>query len=752
MVTSNDRKSQTAPRSTGPSPLDATGASTLSPRDLVPTLVAGLVVGLIVANVAITIATLIFQGPLRVYLAQGIGLTLFSAVVITATLALFSSHPGMMGQAQDRVAAVYASIGLSLGATVVASNATEPLLPTVVATFAVTALVNGVLLWMLGRFHLGNLIRYIPYPVIGGFLAGTGAKLVTGSLGVMTQVPASYTYLPQMLQPETRMLLIAGIGFGLTLTVVTSRFDHYLVLPALLLGGAILVHAGLYTSGMPLDQGQLTGWLLGPFPSGGWSLATPSALAEAEWSAVLAQWKNMGVVFVITVFSVLLNSGSLELITRTDVDLNRELRTAGLANILIGAGGGTVGFQSLSTSRLVHRMGAQSRVVGLVGSLFCTGILASGTTLLSLFPRPILGGLLFFLGMQFLVDWIYDAFFRISRAEYVTVLLITATIVLYDYPIGTGVGVLACGFLFLVQYSRIGVVKTAFNGAAVRSNVDRPPIHARHLLQLGQEIHVLKLQGYLFFGSAHGLVQRVRELMAREEAPTYLVMDFKRVTGLDSSSTMSFMKILNLAERTPFTLVFTGLSPSIQRLLTREGFEHRPTEVYRCFENLDFGMEWCEDELLEREGITQHELGSFVDILADDLGDIDVEQLLRFFDHLEFEEGDALVEQGDVSRALYLIDRGRVTAQLSLSDGTVLRLRTKRSGTIVGEIGMILGEPRSASVIADGPLSVYALDEAALAAMEAEAPHLAKAFHLHLTRTLAERLSKSNRTLQVLLD
>ena len=65
---------------------------------------------------------------------------------------------------------------------------------------------------------------------------------------------------------------------------------------------------------------------------------------------------------------------------------------------------------------------------------------------------------------------------------------------------------------------------------------------------------------------------------------------------------------------------------------------------------------------------------------------------------------------------------------------------------------MILNEPRSASLVADGPLSVYALDRAALDFMETEAPHLANAFHQHLTRTLAERLSKSNRTLQMLLD
>ena len=188
-----------------------------------------------------------------------------------------------------------------------------------------------------------------------------------------------------------------------------------------------------------------------PFPQGDvWSPITITAFTHANWPAITGQVGNLGTILVISVISVLLNSSALELVVKQDIDLNRELKVAGVANILIGIGGGTVGFHSLSISRLVHRMGANSRMVGVIAAIACTLMLFLGSEIMAFLPRLVLGGLLFFLGMHFLVEWVYEAWFRLTRADYTVVILILGVVAGFGYLYGVAVGTMACVVMFLV--------------------------------------------------------------------------------------------------------------------------------------------------------------------------------------------------------------------------------------------------------------------------------------------------------------
>ena len=65
-----------------------------------------------------------------------------------------------------------------------------------------------------------------------------------------------------------------------------------------------------------------------------------------------------------------------------------------------------VGYHALSLSTLSYRIGARGRLPGLVAGAVCAVMLFAGSALLAFFPKPILGGLLFFLGLDFLVEWV----------------------------------------------------------------------------------------------------------------------------------------------------------------------------------------------------------------------------------------------------------------------------------------------------------------------------------------------------------
>ena len=730
----------------------------LEPSRLISNLTAGLVVSVVVVIVAVSLGTLIFAGELAPYLSTGLGIMLFSGVLITAMISLFSSYSGMVAYPQERVAPILAIIATLIVGELSGKVSPADVFYTVVAAIIVATLVNGVFLSALGFFKLGALIRFIPYPVIGGFLAGTGYLLVKGSVGVMTGLHVSLSHLHPLIEGDYPAMWIIGMAFGLLIVWATHKFKQSWILPSILLGGIAVFYAVLLALGGTPGLAMETGWLLGPFPQGDvWSPITVTAFSHANWPAILGQIGNLGTILVISVISVLLNSSALELVVKQDVDLNRELKVAGVANILIGIGGGTVGFHSLSLSRLVHRMGANSRMVGVIAAVACALMLFLGSEIMAFLPRLVLGGLLFFLGMHFLVEWVYQAWFRLTRADYTVVILILGVVAGFGYLFGVVVGTIACVVLFLINYSKVNVVKHALTGTHQHSNVDRPSRHTRYLKEHGEQLSVFRLQGFIFFGTANSLLEQVRTRLADTEQTTlrFMVLDFKSVTGIDSSSVLSFVKMLQLAEKNKFTLIFTHLSESISRLLNKEGFDLAKRNVYNSFGDLDYGLEWCENEMLARENMAASEYEKLT--LKDQLSEnfttgINLDKLLSYFDRVEVEAGHALIRQGDEPDDLYLIERGQVTAKLELGSDKTHRLRTMCAGAIVGELGMILNQPRMATIVADRPTVAYRLNREALKAMEDNDPGVAVSFHQFITHLVAERLANNGSAMRLLLD
>jgi SulP family sulfate permease len=124
----------------------------------------------------ISFAALIFSGDLSQFTGRGIGLTLFGAFAMLLVVALTSSFPAMVATPQDSPAAILAFMAAAIAAAMPSASPEEKYF-TVVAAITLTSLLNGVIFFALGSFKLGGLVRYIPYPVVGGFLAGTGWML-----------------------------------------------------------------------------------------------------------------------------------------------------------------------------------------------------------------------------------------------------------------------------------------------------------------------------------------------------------------------------------------------------------------------------------------------------------------------------------------------------------------------------------------------------------------------------------------------
>ncbi|MFW6182424.1 MAG: SLC26A/SulP transporter family protein [Chloroflexota bacterium] len=711
---------------------------------LVSAVSGGLIIGLVQVILAISFAALIFAGPLSAYVGQGIGLALFAALLGGLAVTFLSSLPGTVAGNQDIPAAIMAVSAATIVGAMTAGGgeaAGRQVFITVVVAIGLTTVLTGLFFYGLGRFRLGSLVRYLPYPVLGGFLAGTGWLLMVGAMGIMVDSLPPLASLPSLLEPALLLRWLPGVLLALLIVFVLQRTESALALPAVVLGAVALFYTAAALGGSGAATLSDGGWLLGPFPSGRlWPALSPADLRLVQWPVLAGQAVNVATIWLMSTVALLLNASGLELATDREMDLNRELRAAGVGNVAAGLGGGLVGYHQLSLSAMSHRLGAGSRVVPLVAAILCGVVLVAGGAALSFFPKVVLGGLLFFLGLSFIVEWVVHSWAVLPRTDYAIILLILLVTAVAGFLPAVGVGLLVAVGLFVVNYSRIDIVRDEVTGAHVQSRVTRRPAQQQLLRAHAAQLHVLRLQGYIFFGTADRLLARVRRRLEQGSPPRFLLLDFRRITGIDSTALWSFRRMRQLAQAQGTNLVLSDVAPPIRRQLAGSDLFDENAPV---FADLDRACEWCEEQLLaELDEPAAHSHG---DPLRQELLRIldwpeVVERLLAYFERREVAQGEYLMRQGDAPDVLYLIESGQVTAQLEEGEGRPARLQTMAGGHVLGELGFFLGLERTAAVVADVPCVVYCLSQQALQRMRRQDPAMASALHQLIVHMLAERV------------
>jgi SulP family sulfate permease len=721
-------------------------------RRLATDLFAGLIVGLVSLTFSISCAALIFSGPLADHLPLGIASAMISACVTAIVVAWRSSLPVAIAGPDSHGSAVLAIMAAGLATSLAGP---EQAAATVLAVVVASSLLTGVFLYALGWLRVGHCVRFIPVPVVGGFLAGAGWLIVRGSFVVMADVPLGFQDLAALVQPAAIAHWLPGAALAILLYFAQRENRHFLVLPGILLGAVALFHLVWWLAADHLADPGATDWFLGPLSPGQLRQSfSGELLSHIDSSAVLRQWPDLLTLLVVVVIAVLLNATGVEIALQTDCDFNRELRANGLANVLSGLCGGMLGYLSLSRSLLNAKAHAASRLAGTFAGLLCGVVLLIGGPLIAVFPRAVVGGLLLYLGASLLIQWVYSSWSRFSRADYLLVLFILAIIAVWGFLVGVGAGLIIACLVFAYSYSQQRVIKHAFTGAAHRSNVDRPTPQQRFLWEHGHEMYILTLQGYIFFGTASSLLDHVRQqLEARGRTrPRFLVFDFRMVTGLDSSAALGFVKIRQLAARHGVYRVFTALRPDVAQQLRQGDCLEAEGSACEVFPDLDRGVEWCENQLLEAGWSRRRKAVPLVLQLTELFpAPEQAATFMTYLERLHVPAGHTLFQQGEAPDAMYFIESGQLTILLKMDEWS-MRLRTLSAGTTLGEQSFFTRRPHRSTAVAELPSVLYRLSDAAMARLRNESPQTAMVFQEFIIRLLAERLGYAYEEIEVLLS
>src|ERR1700684_4310186 len=489
---------------------------------------AGTICSVLTITYSLSYAALIFSGPLAHFLSYGIAVTFMSAAVGGAFVALRSSLPFAVAGPDSSISVVIAALVATVLQRVAAGGDTDLLAPAIIAMALATAL-TGLLMCVLGFTHAGRAIRFLPYPVIGGFLGATGWFMVTGAIRVVTDQPATLDNLGAFAGAATGAKFAAGAAVAIILHVLLRRTKSPFALPGVLLASFVAMHLVLLLSGTSIGAAQASGWMFHPQPAASLSLPWKTAALHAfPWAALPSFAGDVLAVMFVTISTLLLNTTGIEIATRPEADIDGDLKVLGIANVLTAALGGYVSCTSFSRSILVRTAGATSRLSGLTVAAISAAVLVADPAFVGYVPKYILAGLLFYLGSDLVYQWLLHSSRRLLPIEYLSLLAIAVLIIYSGFIAGVLIGIVIGCATFALSASRVNAIKFVFDGSEYRSSLDRGPYELSLLTDHGREIQGMALQSYLFFGSANRLYQYVKTLLARQAGWPVLVFDFLR--------------------------------------------------------------------------------------------------------------------------------------------------------------------------------------------------------------------------------
>lgn len=702
----------------------------------------------ITGNIAAGVIAFAPLGPQ--YVSQGILAGMLSSIVAGLLASLCGGAPGMVSGPKMTTGMAFAALLTQLQATGQFGAGTDQLLALAFAA----VLISGSVQILLGAFRIGGLVRFMPYPVVAGIRNTTAILLISSQiwpfLGIDAEL-ARYTVAdisglirPWALLVGTVSVLIALRGGRIlpkptvpVVAIVTASLLHYLIrflAPDAQLGGE------LGTIDLALPELK--------FGSMGSALKSHVGLLPAVVFGGLTM-------AVLDSVSALITLVSYQSIADRRFDANKQLVGQGIGSAAVAFVGGLTNSGILARAAVNHRAGGRTRASGVVNALGVLALVAAFAQLLGKIPKAAIAGLIIAIAIGLFDRWVLGQLNEALRKDvkdprdnFLAVGLMTLVVVVgvtFGLVEAVEAGVAASVVVFVAQMSR-SPIRRLRTGATVRSARRRDEHLTEVLAKHGDRIAVIELEGSVFFGSADSLALRAEELA--EGGVDFLLMDLRRVRGIDATGYkvlgQTYKRLTALETIVAFSHVLPRqLNEEIAEDLLQSGV---PSE--RMFESADQALEFFEEALLLNVGADPLSTSGWTLEQFGDAWGLTASEQERFHGYVErkhFESGEVVFTMGDAGRSMYLLCRGDADVSIPVDGGLPQRrLATFQDGTVLGEMALLDGAPRAATVTASGTLDIYELTHSEFLRLGREEPEMALKVQAAIGRTLGARIRGAN--------
>ncbi|KAF9240839.1 sulfate transporter family-domain-containing protein [Melanogaster broomeanus] len=706
----------------------------------------------------------------------GLGVSMFFLVYVCGGSNFAGANGSMMIEVVVSFRVLPCFIRLLFPGSLGGARSKEVIATTLVA-FAFSSLITGLTFFLLGYLRLGVLIGFFPRHIL------VGTRLPSDALDPPTFENLRYF----AFDPHALAQWVPPLVLAVLLRVITARWKHQLLFPIYFLIIPIIFYIVVAAAQLDLDVLRREGWLFEAAQSTGGVDKWYAFYTYYDWSAVrwTAVWMTLPTQFALLFFNILhppLNVPALAVSLDEDIDTNKELVGHGYSNLAAGLLGTVPNYLVYVNTLLFYRVGGGNRVAGFMLALATFMLLIIGTAPIAYIPVMVVSALIFVLGIDLVKEALWDTRHRVSRMEYVTIISIMVTMTVWDFVIGVLFGIVVSCFFFVVQNSQRRSIRACYTGDAAVSTVRRPTAHRAYIREVSRQTRIIRLQGFLFFGTIAHVEDTLRSLVDdptfRTQPVRFVVLDFSLVAGVDLSAAEAFVRVQRLLAEKGVVLVFCGVSSTgVEKALGSVGILEEP--YVELFETLNDAMEFfavsrtwhlsvnevipglalpgrqhldvdshqslvgsprrlhlkdagertIASELVSTEVITEP-LSTLHKVFAshDTLAHTDLSTLAPYFEQVSYSAGFVLWETNDLPDGLYIIQSGVLRASYKFAEHSPVIEESMVSGTLAGEMSALSGLPRNATVVVERDAVLWKLSADSMRRLEEEHPHLAQRF------------------------
>ncbi|KAK0187257.1 sulfate transporter family-domain-containing protein [Armillaria mellea] len=529
------------------------------------------------------------------YQMAPVGVSMFFLSTLTAQLTYTlgaSQFPGANGSMMIEVVPFFHMIALSISADL--ESPTE-ILATTLVSYALSSILTGIAFFLLGYLKLGTLIGFFPRHILVGCIGGVGAFLVETGLEVSlsltststsTPLPHMFTSLHNIILWGVPLFLAIFLRVGMWLYGKLHKggdgeansgifVGYFIAIP-------VIFYAVVLAAGIPMDVLRKNGWVFdvqGGNEAGWYKFYGYFDFTQVRFKPI---WDTLPTQFALLFFNILhppLNVPALSISLNEDyIDTNKELVAHGYSNLFAGLIGTVPNYLVYVNTLLFYRVGGNTRISGFLLAAATGVLLAIGTGFVGYIPVMVVGALIFVLGIDLVKEAIWDTRGRVSWPEYITIISIMVCMTVWDFVIGVLFGIIVCCFFFVIQTSRLSVIRALHTGSTAPSTVRRPSVQRAYIREVsGKQTCVMRLGGFMFFGNVTEVEEGVRRVLGgafekdhgygstrdRVEAPDpgirFLVLDLTHVAGVDMSAIEGLVRVRRMLEKRGVCLVMCGV-------------------------------------------------------------------------------------------------------------------------------------------------------------------------------------------------
>ncbi|MEK6605679.1 MAG: SulP family inorganic anion transporter, partial [Nitrospirota bacterium] len=447
---------------------------------------------------AIAFGLLIYSPLGPAYAAVGAMAGILGTIAIGIVASIFGGTPRLISAPCAPAAAVMSTLVLELLTHTTAEGGLQPdhilLLLTLVAVLA------GGLQFLFGAIGGGRLIKYIPYPVVAGYLSGVGVLIFLSQVPKLFGLPKGTVLWAGLTSPESWKIpsLVVGIA-TMVVMVLASKITRAVPAPILGLLGGIITYFGLgatYPEMLTLSGNSL---VIGPISGAGGNIV--SAFVE-RWTAISGlTLADLHLILIPALtLAVLLSIDTLktcvviDALTRSRSNSNRELIGQGLGNLASAFTGGMPGAGQMGATLVNINSGGKTRLSSILEGVFALGAFALFGGLVAWVPIAGLAGILIVVAYRMVDPNIFHLLRQKSTIfDFIVVAAVVVTAVAYNLIAAAGVGLGLAILLFLREQIRGSVVRRKSYGNHTFSKKRRLPEETAVLEQKGDQTTICEL-------------------------------------------------------------------------------------------------------------------------------------------------------------------------------------------------------------------------------------------------------------------